>query len=232
MIPASALGQLNMASSQPGPSQSHGAFLADFPAAAIDALVAVAGPDAQTPPNSVEVRHLGGALARPARGGGAQPGIDASHLLFAAAAAPPPGLAGPARAHVQAVRDALAPSHPGAPATTITTSNRPGRGRRGDSARFRPPPAGDQGRLRPRPGDPLRPSRLADPALTCAPGAPTAMSRGTRAMGGSPACLPTSRSRPRRHRRRGALAHLVAWAIIEEEGEKASIAEKAAPGRM
>jgi hypothetical protein len=110
MIPASALGQLNMDPPQPTPSQGDGAFLASFPAAAIDALVAVAGPDADTPPASVEVRHLGGALARPAPGGGAQPSIDAGYLLFAAAA-PTPDLAGPARAQAQAVKDALAPWH-------------------------------------------------------------------------------------------------------------------------
>ena len=82
-----------------------------LPAAAIDALLAVAGPDAQTPPDSVEVRHLGGALARPAPGCGAQPSIDASYLLYAAGATPMPGLAGPVRAHVQAVKDALEPWH-------------------------------------------------------------------------------------------------------------------------
>jgi hypothetical protein len=97
--------------SEPVPGEGDGAFLADFPAAAIDALVAVAGPDAQTPPDSIEVRHLGGALARPAPGGGAQPSIDAGYLLYAAAATPTPGLAGPARTHVQAVKDTLAPWH-------------------------------------------------------------------------------------------------------------------------
>jgi hypothetical protein len=111
MIPAPALGQLNMDPLQPVPSQGDGAFLAGFPAAAIDALVAVTGPDAGPPPDSVEVRHLGGALARPAPGGGAQPSIDASYLLFAAGATPTPDLAGPVRAHVQAVKDALAPWH-------------------------------------------------------------------------------------------------------------------------
>jgi hypothetical protein len=110
MIPAPALGQLNMDPPQPVPSQGDGAFLAGLPAAAVDALVAVAGPDAQTPPDSVEVRHLGGALARPVPGGGGQPSIDASYLLFAAAA-PAPGLAAPARAHAQTVKDALAPWH-------------------------------------------------------------------------------------------------------------------------
>src|SRR5215471_13370982 len=69
MIPPSALGRLNMDPSQPARGEGTGAFLADFPAAAIDALVAVAGPDAQAPPDSIEVRHLGGALARPAPGG-------------------------------------------------------------------------------------------------------------------------------------------------------------------
>jgi FAD/FMN-containing dehydrogenase len=111
MIPASALGQLNTDPPAPAAGEGDGAFLADFPAAAIDALVAVAGPDAATPPDSVEVRHLGGALARPAPGGGAQPSIDASYLVYAAGATPVPGLAGPVRAHVQAVKDALAPWH-------------------------------------------------------------------------------------------------------------------------
>jgi FAD/FMN-containing dehydrogenase len=111
MIPAAALGQLNMDPSQPVPGEGNGAFLADFPAAAIDALVAVAGPDAETPPDSVEVRHLGGALARPVPGGAAQPAIDASYLLYAAGATLTPGPASPVRAHMQAVKDALAPWH-------------------------------------------------------------------------------------------------------------------------
>ena len=78
MIPAPALGQLNMDPDQPVPSHGDGAFLTDLPAAAIDALVTLTGPDAGTPLLSVEVRHLGGALARPAPGGGAQPSSDAN----------------------------------------------------------------------------------------------------------------------------------------------------------
>ena len=111
MIPASALGQLNMDPPQPGPSHGDGAFLAGFPAAAIDALVAVAGPDAETPLSSVEVRHLDGALARPAADGGAQPSIDAGYLLFAVGATPTPDLVSAVRAQAQAVKHALAPWH-------------------------------------------------------------------------------------------------------------------------
>jgi len=111
MTPAPALGQLNMDPPQPTPSEGDGAFLAGFPAAAIDALVAVVGPDADTPLSSVEVRHLGGALARPAAAGGAQPSIDASYLLFAVGATPTPDLISAVRAHAQAVKHALAPWH-------------------------------------------------------------------------------------------------------------------------
>ena len=93
------------------PNRGDAAFLADFPAAAIDALVAVAGPDADTVLASVEIRHLGGALTRPAADGGAQPSIDASYLLFAVGATPAPDLVSAVRAQAQAVKHALAPWH-------------------------------------------------------------------------------------------------------------------------
>ena len=113
MIPAPALGQLHMDPDQPVPFQGAGPFLSDFPAAAIDALVGLAGPDADTPLASVEVGHLGGALARPAPGGGAQPSIDANYLLVAVGGMPAPDLAAAVRAQARAVKDALAPWHAG-----------------------------------------------------------------------------------------------------------------------
>ena len=112
-IPAPALQQLHMDPDQPIPDQGDGAFLTDFPAAAIDALVAVAGPDAETSLASIEIRHLGGALARPAPGGGAQATIDAQYLLGAGGFTPTPELAAAVRGHAQAVKDALAAWHAG-----------------------------------------------------------------------------------------------------------------------
>jgi hypothetical protein len=114
MVPARALAQLNMDPDQPMPFQGESALLTDFPAAAIDALVAVAvaGPDAGTLA-SVEMRHLGGALARPAPGGGAQPSIDAGYLMVAVGATATPDLAVAVRAQAQALKDALAPWHAG-----------------------------------------------------------------------------------------------------------------------
>jgi FAD/FMN-containing dehydrogenase len=112
-IPASALGQLHMDPGQPVPSQGDGEFLADAPAAAIDTLVALAGPDADTPLASIEIRHLGGALARPALGAGAQPEIGASYLIFAGGFTPTAELAAGVRAQARAVKDALTPWHAG-----------------------------------------------------------------------------------------------------------------------
>jgi len=109
MIPASELGQLNLDPDQPTPARTEGPLLADLPAAALDTLLGLVGPDADTLLASVEVRHLGGALARPAADGGAQPTIDANYLLVAAGTTPTPDLADAVRAQVQAVKDAMAP---------------------------------------------------------------------------------------------------------------------------
>jgi len=110
MIQPSQLKQLHMDPDQPVPNQGDGAFLVNAPAAAIDTLVSQAGPDADTPLASIEIRHLGGALARPAPGG-AQPKIDATYLMFAGGFTPTPELADTVRAHAQALKDALATWH-------------------------------------------------------------------------------------------------------------------------
>jgi FAD/FMN-containing dehydrogenase len=108
MIRPPALGQLHMDPEDPMPNDGDGAFLTGFPAAAVDALVAVAGPDASTSLVSVEVRHLGGALDRPAPGDLAQPTIEASHVTFAVAPTPTPDVAAAVRADADAAKDALA----------------------------------------------------------------------------------------------------------------------------
>jgi FAD binding domain len=106
-IPAPAVQQLHMDPDQPVPANGDGAFLADLPAPAIDALVAMVGPDADTPLLSVELRHLGGVLARDAEDAGAQAKIDAKYALFAVGIAPTPELGDAIRADAQAVEQAL-----------------------------------------------------------------------------------------------------------------------------
>jgi FAD/FMN-containing dehydrogenase len=110
-IPATALAQLHMDPAQPVPFQGDGALLADAPAAAIDTLVALTGPDADTSLASIEIRHLGGALARPARDAGAQPRIDAKYVMFTGGFTPTPEAGDTVRAQAQAVKDALAAWH-------------------------------------------------------------------------------------------------------------------------
>jgi hypothetical protein len=109
MIPPPALARLHMDPDQPVPNQGDGTLLADLPEAAVDTLVALAGPDSDTPLLSVEVRHLGGALARPVRGGGAQPDLGAGYAVFAVGITPTPELVGAVRSHARAVMDELSP---------------------------------------------------------------------------------------------------------------------------
>lgn len=142
-IPAPALGQLHMDPTEPVPALGDGILLTDFPAAAADTLVAVVGPDADTPLTSVEIRQLGGALGRPASGAGAQPSIEASYLLFCTGIAPTSEAATTVREHAQTVRDAAAP---GTPATTTTTSET----FRSQLTRcYRPTPTGASSRSKP-----------------------------------------------------------------------------------
>jgi hypothetical protein len=57
-------------------------LLDELPAAAIDALVAVAGPGSGSPLLSVELRHVGGALSRIPAGAGACARLEAAYILF------------------------------------------------------------------------------------------------------------------------------------------------------
>jgi hypothetical protein len=92
---------------EPVPATADGVLLGDVPAAAIDTLVELAGPEVDSPLLMVDLRHLGGALGRAAPRGGAQTKIDANYAMFAGGVTPTPELDGQVRAHVQAIKDAL-----------------------------------------------------------------------------------------------------------------------------
>jgi FAD/FMN-containing dehydrogenase len=110
-IPASALGQLHMDPTEPVPAVGDGVLLTDFPAAAADALVGVAGADADTMLMSIEVRHLDGALRRPEADGGALPSVDASYALYGVGVAATPETVPAVAEHAKALKAALAPWH-------------------------------------------------------------------------------------------------------------------------
>ena len=57
-------------------------LLADLPAEAVDAFVAIAGPDSGSRLMMAEIRHLGGALGEIRPGHGALASLEAGYLLF------------------------------------------------------------------------------------------------------------------------------------------------------
>ncbi|MEQ7127962.1 FAD-binding oxidoreductase [Actinopolymorpha sp. B11F2] len=83
-VPPVALSRLHLDPERPTPLLADQTLLADFPDKALDAMLEVAGPDTDSPLLSVELRALGGALARPHPDAGALATIDGSFVLFAA----------------------------------------------------------------------------------------------------------------------------------------------------
>ena len=110
-ISAPALSELHMDPTEPVPAVGDGALITDFPAAAVDALVGLAGADADTMLISIEVRHLDGALRRPEADGGALSSIDASYALFGTGVAGTPEAIATISDQAQALKAAFAPWH-------------------------------------------------------------------------------------------------------------------------
>jgi FAD/FMN-containing dehydrogenase len=107
-VPIERLSSLHMDPEHPVPGAGDGMLLRDFPEDAIDAIVAAAGAGSGSPLLSVEVRHLGGALARMQPGHGALATIEAGFALFAVGMAMTPELGAAVRAHIEIVQAALA----------------------------------------------------------------------------------------------------------------------------
>jgi FAD binding domain/Berberine and berberine like len=107
-IPAATLASVHMDPPQPVPAVGDGTMLAELPAEAVDALVAVAGPDSGSPLVSVELRHLGGALAEPSPEQGAVGTLAAAFAMFAVGMPMTPEMRAAVEAHVHLVRGALA----------------------------------------------------------------------------------------------------------------------------
>lgn len=108
MIPAPALQGLHMDPPQPVPGQGDGTFLTDLTPAAVECLVAAAGPDSDVPLLSVEVRHCGGAMST-GPDGGAQSKIDAQFMVFGVGLTPTEEIAEAVRSGVRVLLETLAP---------------------------------------------------------------------------------------------------------------------------
>jgi len=97
----------------PTPCVVEHALLGELTSAGLDALLAVAGPGSGSPQASVELRHLGGALAQAPAGAGALAAVDAGFLCTTAGVPSNPDDARRLTAHAAVVLRALAPWTPG-----------------------------------------------------------------------------------------------------------------------
>lgn len=106
-IPYQAIGMVHADPVDPMPYHETCELLTGLPAAAVDALLAVAGPGAESPQVIVELRQLGGALAEESARPSALSHRDAAFsLLTIGVPMPEPG---PVAEHAEAVRRAVEP---------------------------------------------------------------------------------------------------------------------------
>lgn len=81
-MPAPGLSHIAMDPEPPVPGMGHGGMIRELPSDAVDAFIDVGGPESGSPLLLAELRHVGGALARPAENGGALDKLAAEYLLL------------------------------------------------------------------------------------------------------------------------------------------------------
>ena len=108
-IPAAGLSRIHMDPEVPVPGLGHHALIAELPDEAIDAFVETVGPEAGSPLLLAELRHLGGALGRPAENGGALSKLDASFAMFGIGLPMTPELGQAIESHLDELHDTMQP---------------------------------------------------------------------------------------------------------------------------
>jgi FAD/FMN-containing dehydrogenase len=108
-MPAAALPEIHMDPPGPTPAVSGHAMLAVLEEETIEAMLNQVGPGRTTSLLFAELRHLGGALARPADGGGALDHVPDPYAMFCVAIAPVPEAAAAGVAEADQLVAALRP---------------------------------------------------------------------------------------------------------------------------
>ena len=108
-VPLGSLGEIAAEPVDPMPGQDWSGLLSDLDDAALDRLVDVVGAGRDLPLAVVQLRHLGGALARGRAEQGPSGAIDEQYSLFALGIPVFPGAAEAIEGAFSAVRRALAP---------------------------------------------------------------------------------------------------------------------------
>jgi hypothetical protein len=108
-MPTAGLSRIHMDPENPVPGIGDGHLIADLPDQAIEAFTAIAGPDSGSPMLLSELRHLGGALGRPAEDGGALSHLDAGFVTYSVGLPMTPELGAAIPAHLATIEDAMRP---------------------------------------------------------------------------------------------------------------------------
>jgi FAD/FMN-containing dehydrogenase len=113
VVPPAALGDMAMDPPDPLPFVTTTALLSDLPSAGVDDLVSAAGPGSGSPLAMVELRHMGGALARRSPGAGARATLPGSLAMLSLGVAADETSAATARTYLDSVERAVLPYRTG-----------------------------------------------------------------------------------------------------------------------
>ena len=108
-MPTTGLTRIAMDPEPPVPGLGHHRVINELPDEAIDAFVAAAGPETDSQLLLAELRHLGGALARPAKNGGALDRLDGEFVMLGIGMLMDPALKDPLDAQLDGLADAMQP---------------------------------------------------------------------------------------------------------------------------
>jgi FAD binding domain len=108
-IPAVGLTRIAMDPEPPVPGLGHHRLISELPEDAISAFVEVAGPDSGAPLLLAELRHLGGALRRPAENAGALEKLDEEFVMLGLGMPMDPALREPISGALDRLADAMSP---------------------------------------------------------------------------------------------------------------------------
>ncbi|MGZ6728750.1 MAG: FAD-binding oxidoreductase [Gaiellaceae bacterium] len=108
-IPTTALSHMHMDPEHPVPGTGDGMLLQALPPEAVDELIRTGGAGSSSPLLSLELRQLGGELARARPQNGALAALEAEYALYAVGIAPTPEAAAAVGRHVEIVKDSMSP---------------------------------------------------------------------------------------------------------------------------
>jgi FAD/FMN-containing dehydrogenase len=113
IVPPAALGELAMDPPEPLPFHLAHRMLGGVPTAAVDAILAAAGPGSGAPLAMVQLRHLGGALSRATPGAGARATLPGEVCLVALGVTPDADSARPVHAALAELERGVMPWYAG-----------------------------------------------------------------------------------------------------------------------